>query len=108
MFAETNELRFNQLLWALITHCILASLSGSSHRSPERDQEAGRNVAHSFRQSRSKLSVKFTNILILGAMKNILSVKFTNILILGAMKNILSVKFTNILILGAMKNILRA
>ena len=32
--------------------------------------EAGRSVAHSFRQTRSKVSLKFNIILILGAMNN--------------------------------------
>ena len=48
-FAKTNERCFEPLLWPV---------------------EAGRNVAHSFRQTHSQVSLKFTIILILGALNN--------------------------------------
>ena len=64
-FDETNERRFDPLLRALITHWL--SITGNQEEIKyylcyyyQFVIKAGRNVAYSFRQTRSKVSLNFT------------------------------------------------
>ena len=100
-FAETNDRRFDLRLQVLITHWLsvtwprywqkylgvdgwklvfVITIHGGALLF---DVEAGRNVTHSFLKTRSKVSLKFTIILILGAVNNIFHIFQTQRLAYG-------------------------